>query len=68
MELPLISADQTFGLSAVIMVIVAAGLWAESKSWGQKIGGPLLLIALAKSRQDRSPDVGSTVPVCIRGV
>ncbi|HMB60564.1 MAG TPA: DUF819 family protein [Xanthomonadales bacterium] len=47
MELPLINAENTFGLSAVIMVIVAIGLWAESKSWGQKIGGPLLLIAIA---------------------
>jgi len=45
--MPLISADQTFALSAVIMVIVTFGLWAETKSWGQKIGGPLLLIAIA---------------------
>jgi len=45
--MPLISADQTFALSAVIMVIVAFGLWAESQSWGQKIGGPLLLLGIA---------------------
>jgi uncharacterized membrane protein len=43
--MPLIDADQTFALSAVIMLIVAFGLWAESRSWGQKIGGPLLLLA-----------------------
>lgn len=43
----LIGPDQTFALSAVIMVIVAFGLWAESKSWGQKLGGPLLLLAIA---------------------
>lgn len=43
----LIGADQTFALSAVIMVIVAFGLWAESQNWGQKIGGPLLLLAIA---------------------
>lgn len=29
------------------MVIVAFGLWAESRPWGQKLGGPLLLIAVA---------------------
>jgi len=45
--MPLISADQTFALSAAIMVIVAFGLWAERRSWGQKLGGPLLLIAIS---------------------
>lgn len=45
--MPLINADQTFALSAVIMVIVAFGLWAESRSWGQTLGGPLLLIAIS---------------------
>ena len=29
------------------MVMVAFGLWAERQSWGQKVGGPLLLIAIA---------------------
>lgn len=43
----MISADQTFALSAVIMVIVAFGLWAERHSWGQKLGGPLLLLAIS---------------------
>jgi uncharacterized membrane protein len=43
----LIDADQTFALSAVIMLIVAFSLWAERTSWGQKIGGPLLLLAIA---------------------
>ena len=43
----LVDPDQTFALSAVIMVIVAFGLWAESRSWGQKVGGPLLLLAIA---------------------
>jgi uncharacterized membrane protein len=43
----LIDADQTFALSAVIMVIVAFGLLAERRPWGQKIGGPLLLLAIA---------------------
>lgn len=43
----MITADQTFALSAVIMVIVAFGLWAERRSWGQKLGGPLLLLAIA---------------------
>jgi uncharacterized membrane protein len=45
--MPLIDPDQTFALSAAIMVIVAFGLWAESHSWGQKVGGPLLLIAVS---------------------
>ena len=43
----LVDPDQTFALSAVVMVIVAFGLWAESRSWGQKVGGPLLLLAVA---------------------
>ena len=43
----LIGSDQTFALSAAIMVIVAFGLWAESHSWGQKLGGPLLLLAIS---------------------
>jgi uncharacterized membrane protein len=45
--MPLISADQTFALSAIIMAIVAFGLWAESQAWGQKLGGPLLLLAVS---------------------
>jgi uncharacterized membrane protein len=45
--MPLIEADQTFSLSAVIMLIVAFSLWAERKNWGQQLGGPLLLLAIA---------------------
>lgn len=45
--MPLIEADQTFALSAAIMLNVAFGLWAERKSWGQQLGGPLLLLAIA---------------------
>lgn len=45
--MPLIGADQTFALSAVIMLIVAFGLWAEGRPWGQKIGGPLVLLAIS---------------------
>jgi len=45
--MPVIDSDQTFALSAAIMVIVAFGLWAESRSWGQKFGGPLILLAIA---------------------
>jgi uncharacterized membrane protein len=40
-------ADQTFSLSAVVMLVVAFGLWAETRAWGRAIGAPLLLIALA---------------------
>ncbi len=29
------------------MLIVAFGLWAERRPWGQKLGGPLLLIVIA---------------------
>lgn len=45
--MPLIAPDQTFALSAAIMAIVAFSLWAEARPWGQKIGGPLLLLAIA---------------------
>jgi len=45
--MPVIHSDQTFALSAAIMVFVAFGLWAESHSWGQKLGGPLLLLAIS---------------------
>lgn len=45
--MPLIEADQTFALSAVIMAIVAFGMWAERRRWGQQLGGPLLLLAVA---------------------
>lgn len=45
--MPLITPDQTFALGAVIMVIVAFGLWAERRRWGQRLGGPLLLLAIA---------------------
>jgi uncharacterized membrane protein len=43
----LIGPEQTFALSAVIMLHVAFSLWAERKSWGQKLGGPLILLAIA---------------------
>ena len=43
----MIDADQTFALSAVIMAIVAFGMWAERRRWGQQVGGPLVLLAFA---------------------
>lgn len=43
--MPLIGADQTFAMAAAIMLIVVFGLWAETRRWGQKVGGPLLLLA-----------------------
>jgi uncharacterized membrane protein len=43
----LIHADQTFALGAVILAIVAFGMWAERRHWGQRLGGPLLLLAVA---------------------
>jgi uncharacterized membrane protein len=45
--MPLIDPDQTVALSAVIMAIVAFGMWAERRPWGQRLGGPLLLLAVA---------------------
>jgi uncharacterized membrane protein len=45
--MPLIQADQTLALGAVIMAIVAFGMWVERTGWGQKLGGPLVLLALA---------------------
>jgi uncharacterized membrane protein len=45
--MPLIDPDQTFALGAAIMVIVVFGLWAESQRWGQQLGGPLILLAVA---------------------
>lgn len=43
--MPLIEAENTFALSAVIVTIVALGMWAERQRWGQRLGGPLLLLA-----------------------
>ncbi|MDH5582818.1 MAG: DUF819 family protein, partial [Gammaproteobacteria bacterium] len=45
--MPLIDADRLFALSAVIMVIVAFGFWAERRPWGQRVGGPLILLGIA---------------------
>lgn len=45
--MPLIGADQTFVLGAFIMAVVAFGFWAETRRWGQKLGGPLLLLAVS---------------------
>ena len=45
--MPLIAADQTFALSAAMLIIVAFGMWAEQQPWGQKLGGPLVLLATA---------------------
>lgn len=43
----LIGPDQTFALCAVILAITAFGMWAERTLWGQRLGGPLLLLAVA---------------------
>ena len=43
--MPLISSDQTFALCAIIMAIMSFGMWAEKTGWGQKLGGPLILLA-----------------------
>ncbi len=44
--MPLIPADQTLALAALAMAIVAFGMWAERTRWGQRLGGPLLLLAI----------------------
>ena len=43
--MPLIDPNQTFALGAVLVALVAFGMWAERRPWGQQIGGPLILIA-----------------------
>ncbi|MDH4109681.1 MAG: DUF819 family protein [Gammaproteobacteria bacterium] len=45
--MPLIDASQTFALGAALAALVAFGMWAERQTWGQQVGGPLILIALA---------------------
>ncbi len=45
--MPLIAADRPLVLSAVVMALVALVLWVERRPLGQKLGGPLLLIAAA---------------------
>lgn len=41
-----IPPDQTLALAALVMAIVAFGMWAERTRWGQRLGGPLLLLAV----------------------
>jgi uncharacterized membrane protein len=41
-----IPPDQTLALAALVMAIVAFGMWAERTRWGQWLGGPLLLLAM----------------------
>lgn len=43
----MIGPDQTFALGAAIATVTAFALWAERTTWGQRLGGPLLLIAVA---------------------
>lgn len=45
--MPLIAADETFALGAVITALVAAALWVERSRLGQQLGGPLLLLGAA---------------------
>lgn len=33
-------------LAAAVMAVVAFGMWAERTRWGQRLGGPLLLLAV----------------------
>ena len=42
--MPLIGAEDALTLSAILMVVVALGMYAEKLRWGQQIGGPLILI------------------------
>ncbi len=41
-----IPPDQTLAVGAAVMAVTAFGLWAERTRWGQRLGGPLLLIAV----------------------
>jgi uncharacterized membrane protein len=44
--MPWIAPDQTLALAAAVMAIVAFGMWAERTTWGRRLGGPLLLLAI----------------------
>jgi uncharacterized membrane protein len=41
-----IPPDQTLAVGAAVTAVTAFGLWAERTRWGQRLGGPLLLIAV----------------------
>jgi len=64
----LISADQTFALSAVIMMIVAAPMWAETRLWGQTPGGPLLLTTIRKRGRGRLSQVNLPRPLLVTAI
>lgn len=42
----MIDGDSTFALAAALLACVAAGFWAERQPWGQKVGGPLIVLFL----------------------
>jgi len=43
----LVGENQFFALAAVLLSVVAFSFWAETRRWGQKIGGPLLILVIA---------------------
>ncbi len=43
----MIAADNTFALAAVLLGIVAFGLWAETRSWGRKVSGAFLILVIS---------------------
>jgi uncharacterized membrane protein len=43
----LVGENHFFALAAVLLSVVAFSFWAETVNWGQKIGGPLLILVIA---------------------
>lgn len=43
----LIGAEQTFALGAVVLLLTTFGFWAERHAWGQRLGGPLVMLGAA---------------------
>lgn len=40
----LIAADNTFALAAFLLALVAFGFWAETRHWGRKLSGALIIL------------------------
>ncbi len=43
----MIAADNSFALAAVLLGIVAFGLWAETRPWGRKVSGAFLILVIS---------------------
>ena len=43
----LIRPDQLMAVTAVLLALSALGFWAETRDWGRKLSGALIIIVLA---------------------